>query len=100
VEFYDLETLRPRTVAFNGTVTAVRAQRVTFSAEERLEGDVDQTVTVAVSTLDSALCTLAPHAKCMNNWYGRCQGIKTDLAERTGSMRRRVPLIELSHRMR
>lgn len=60
-EMYDLETLRNRTVAFDGTLTAVDGDSVTFTVNEVFRGDLGDTVTLGggeIVAADGALTSV------------------------------------------
>lgn len=59
VEFYDLETLTQREFAFNGTVSAIAGQEVTFSVEEWFKGGIESTVTLDANGMAGAAVTSA-----------------------------------------
>jgi len=59
VEFYDLETLANRDFAFDGTVTAVSGDQVTFSVNQWFLGDQVTEVTLTATGLTGGAITSA-----------------------------------------
>jgi hypothetical protein len=60
-EIYDLESLRNRTVAFDGTLTAVEGDNVTFTVNEVFRGDLGDTITLGggeIVAADGALTSV------------------------------------------
>lgn len=59
IESYSLESLANRTLAFDGTVTAVAGEQVTFAVNEAFAGISSETVTLTASGMTGTAVTSA-----------------------------------------
>ncbi len=59
VESYSLETLANRGLAFDGTVTAVEGEQVSFAVNEAFAGIISETVTLTASGMTGTAITSA-----------------------------------------
>lgn len=59
VQLYSLDTLRQRSFAFDGTVTAIAGDEVTFAVADLLRGSIGSTVTLTATGMTGTAITSA-----------------------------------------
>jgi hypothetical protein len=67
IEMYSLETLPNREFAFDGTVTAIEGDDITFAVEEAFAGDVGRDITLQGATGLSAIIVDNPTAVAVSD---------------------------------